>query len=65
MLNKIGTTALSLHTVPTPSAAVLSGILKLLTTFGDKKTISSLVEQARDVQTHNEQVFKHAPSPDV
>ena len=56
MLNKIG----SLHTVPTPSAAVLNEALKLLTTFGDKKTIGSLVEQARDVQTHNEQVFKDA-----
>lgn len=56
MLKSIG----SLHTVPAPSAAVLGESLKLLATFGDKKDISKLLEQVRDVQTHNEQVFRDA-----
>lgn len=57
MLNKaIG----SLHTVPVPSAAVLGESLKLLATFGDKKAISTLLEEVRDVQAHNEQVFRDA-----
>ena len=57
MLNK---TLGSLHTVPAPSAAVLGESLKLLSTFGDKKDISKLLEQVLEVQTHNEQVFRDA-----
>lgn len=57
MLNKsIG----SLHAVPAPSAAVLGESLKLLATFGDKKSIGTLLEQMRDVQANNEQVFRDA-----
>ena len=57
MLNKsIG----SLHSVPAPSAAVLGESLKLLATFGDKKSIGPLLEQMRDVQAQNEQVFREA-----
>ncbi len=56
MLKSIG----SLHNVPAPSAAVLGESLKLLSTFGDKKAISALLEQVRDVQTINEQVFRDA-----
>lgn len=57
MLNKsIG----SLHSVPAPSAAVLGESLKLLSTFGDKKAISALLEQVREVQSHNERVFRDA-----
>ena len=55
MLNKsIG----SLHSVPAPSAAVLGESLKLLATFGDKKDIGKLLEQMREVQANNEQVFR-------
>lgn len=54
MIKSIG----SLHNVPGPSSDVLSESLKLLTTFGDKKAISSLLEQLREVQTHNERIFK-------
>ena len=57
MLNKsIG----SLHIVPAPSAAVLGESLKLLATFGDKKDIGKLLEQMREVQANNEQVFRDA-----
>lgn len=54
MIKSIG----SLHNVPGPSSDVLSESLKLLTTFGDKKAISTLLEQLRDIQAHNEKVFK-------
>lgn len=54
MIKSIG----SLHNVPGPSSLVLSESLKLLTTFGDKKAISAILEQLRDIQAHNEKVFK-------
>lgn len=54
MLKTIG----SLHNVPAPSSAVLGESLKLLATFGDKKAITALLEQVRDVQANNEQVFR-------
>lgn len=56
MLKSIG----SLHTIPAPSAAVLGESLKLLATFGDKKSIGTLLEQVREVQAQNEQVFREA-----
>lgn len=56
MLKSIG----SLHNIPAPSAAVLGESLKLLATFGDKKGITALLEQMREVQTQNEQVFRDA-----
>lgn len=56
MLKSIG----SLHNVPAPSAAVLGESLKLLATFGDKKSISALLEQVQEVQAKNEQVFREA-----
>lgn len=56
MLKSIG----SLHNVPAPSAAVLGESLKLLATFGDKKSIGTLLEQMQDVQAKNEQVFRDA-----
>lgn len=56
MLKSIG----SLHNVPAPSAAVLGESLKLLATFGDKKDIGKLLEQMREVQVKNEQVFRDA-----
>lgn len=56
MLKPIG----SLHNIPAPSALVLGESLKLLSTFGDKKAISGLLEQVRDVQVINEQVFRDA-----
>lgn len=56
MLKPIG----SLHNVPAPSAAVLGESLKLLATFGDKKDIGKLLEQMREVQAQNEQVFRDA-----
>ena len=56
MLKSIG----SLHNVPVPSAAVLGESLKLLATFGDKKSIGTLLEQVREVQAQNEQVFREA-----
>ena len=54
MLKSIG----ALHNVPAPSAAVLGESLKLLATFGDKKDIGKLLEQMREVQANNEQVFR-------
>ena len=56
MLKSIG----ALHNVPAPSAAVLGESLKLLATFGDKKDIGKLLEQMREVQANNEQVFRDA-----
>ena len=56
MLGKIGT----LHNLPAPSAAVLNEALKLLATFGDSKSLSALLGQVREVQSHNEQVFREA-----
>ena len=56
MLKPIG----SLHNVPVPSAAVLGESLKLLATFGDKRSISPLLEEVREVQANNEQVFREA-----
>jgi len=56
MLRSIG----SLRNIPAPSALVLGEFLKLLSTFGDKKTISTLLEQVREVQANNEQVFRDA-----
>ena len=56
MLKSIG----SLHNIPAPSAAVLGESLKLLATFGDKKSIGPLLEQMREVQAQNEQVFRDA-----
>lgn len=56
----IGKTVGSLNTVPAPSSAVLGESLKLLATFGDKKSIGPLLEQMRDVQAQNEQVFRDA-----
>ena len=56
MLKSIG----ALHNVPAPSAAVLGESLKLLATFGDKKDIGKLLEQMREVQEKNEQVFRDA-----
>ena len=56
MLKSIG----ALHNVPAPSAAVLGESLKLLATFGDQKSIGPLLEQMRDVQAQNEQVFREA-----
>lgn len=56
----IGKTVGSLNTIPAPSSAVLGESLKFLSTFGDKRSISALLEQVRDVQAHNEQVFKDA-----
>jgi chromosome segregation ATPase len=53
-LGKVG----SLQNVPAPSAAVLNEALKLLATFGDSKSISALLEQVREVQANNEQVFR-------
>ena len=56
MLKSIG----SLHNVPAPSAAVLVELLKLLSMFGDKKSVGTLLEQMREVQANNEQVFRDA-----
>ena len=56
----LGKTVGSLHNVPAPSAAVLGESLKLLATFGDKKGITALLEQMREVQEKNEQVFREA-----
>lgn len=56
MLKSIG----ALHNIPAPSAAVLGESLKLLATFGDKKGISPVLEQMREVQAQNEQVFREA-----
>ena len=50
----------SLHNVPAPSASVLNEALKLLATFGDSKSLSALLGQVREVQSHNEQVFREA-----
>jgi uncharacterized protein (DUF3084 family) len=60
MIGKSGVTIGSLHNIPAPSALVLGESLKLLATFGDKKAISALLETVREVQAHNEQVFRDA-----
>ncbi len=56
-LQKVG----ALHTVPRPSATVATEALNLLSALGggDKKVRKEL-EEMRDVQTHNERVFKDA-----
>ena len=56
MLGKTG----SLHNLPAPSASVLNEALKLLATFGDSKSLTALLGQVREVQSHNEQVFREA-----
>ena len=56
MLGKTG----SLHNHPAPSASVLNEALKLLATFGDSKSLTALLGQVREVQSHNEQVFREA-----
>ena len=56
MLKPIG----SLHNIPAPSAAVLGESVKLLSTFGDKKSISPFLEKMHEVQVHNDQVFRDA-----
>ena len=56
MLGKTG----SLHNLPAPSASVLNEALKLLATFGDSKSLTALLGQVREVQGHNEQVFREA-----
>ena len=56
MLRSIG----SLHNIPAPSSLILGEFLKLLSTFGDKQKVSTLLEQVREVQANNEQVFRDA-----
>ena len=56
MLGKVG----SLQNIPAPSASTLNEALKLLSTFGDSKSISKLLEQVKEVQESNEHVFREA-----
>lgn len=56
MISKVG----ALHTPPKPSTAVMDAAIGMLTVFGDPQKLKKLLTEIRDVQQHNEQVFKDA-----
>ena len=46
--------------VPRPGSSALTEVMSLLSTFGDKNNIKTLLEEMKEVQKHNEQLLVDA-----
>lgn len=55
----------SLRPLPGLSSGVLTEVVKLFATLGDSKKLVPLLEQMREIQAHNEQVFRDAQDANV